>query len=119
MLRAIRRFIERGRKGYCYEDLWNWDYFFSKLVSNSLREFKANCHAYPGQDVTWEEWMVILDEMIECFDEQWRNTDNNIPFKPGTRIIDGDVLNKRQRRKEEKLHRGLELLEKYYYGLWD
>ena len=118
MIKAIRRFFERGRKGYCRNDLWSWEYFFSKLISQSLREFKANCHSYPSEDITWEGWMAILDEMIECFDEQWRAVDN-IPCKPGTRTIDFGLIRKRQEYKANKLHRGLELLEKYYYDLWD
>ena len=118
MIEDIKRFIERGLKGYCREDLWSWENFFSKLVSKSLREFKDSCHSYPSEDVTWEGWMAILDEMIECFDEQWRTVDN-IPCKSGTSTLDLDLMGKRHKHKAERLHRGLELLEKYYYDLWD
>jgi len=118
MFRWLRRFIERGCKGYCYEDLWSFDNWLSKLIANGLREFKRNCHSYPSQGVTWEEWMATLDELIECFDEQWRSADN-IPLKPGINTIDFDLIHRRKEHKVAKLHRGLELLEKYYYDLWD
>ena len=58
--------------------------------------------------------MLVLDEMIECFEEQSRDIENN--------NITGNFLetyNKRLELKKTKLHRGLELLEKYYYDLWD
>ena len=112
MFESLRKFIERGRKGYCYEDLWSFDNWLSKTIANGLREFKKNCHGYPSEDVTWEGWMTILDEMIECFDEQVRDIEN----------FDVDMLScykERMKNKKVKLNRGLELLEKYYYDLWD
>ena len=118
MIRWIKRLHERATKGYCYEDLWSFDSWLSKTIANGLREFKQQCHTYPSGDVTWEEWMNILDEMIECFDEQNRGIDN-MPCKPDGMTIDFDLIHKRQAHRVERLHRGLELLEKYYYDLWD
>ena len=113
MFNQLRKFIERGRKGYCYEDLWSFDDWLSKLIANGLREFKQNCHGYPNDVDDWDEWMKILDEMIDCFDEQVRDIEN---------IGGEDLLERwhaRQDKKKQKLHRGLELLERYYYDLWD
>ena len=112
MIGAIKRFWERGRKGYCYEDLWSFENWLSKTIANGLREFKENCHTYPNDIDDFDVWLKTLDEMIECFDEQSRGIDN----------IGGDFMGgwqKRQEIKKQKLHRGLELLEKYYYDLWD
>jgi len=118
----IEQFIERGRKGYCYADMWSWDNFFSSLVARSLKEFKSKCQSYPSCGITWEEWMKTLDEMIECFEEQNRGVDN-IPTKPtdNPNIIEYDSEKAEERliHRKEKLHRGLELLEKYYYDLWN
>ena len=113
MIRAIRRFLERGKKGYCYEDIWSFDNWLSKTIANGLREFKQNCHTYPNDIDDWEEWMTTLDEMIECFDEQGRIIDEN---------IEGNFMerwHKRREHQKQKLHRGLELLEKYWYDLQD
>lgn len=112
MFKGLRRFIERGRKGYCYEDLWSFNNWLSKTIARGLREFKENVHGYPNDIDNFEEWLAILDEMIECFEEQTRTIDN----------LDGDFLARWQRRQEyqrDKLHRGLALLEKYYYDLWN
>lgn len=114
MFNSIRKFFERGRKGYCYEDLWNWDYFFSKLIANSLREFKKNCHTYPNDIDDWEDWDKVLDEMIECFEEQMRGIENIAKDRDFIKAWD-----KRREHQKERLHRGLELLEKYYYDLQD
>ncbi len=113
MIKWLKRFFERGRKGYCYEDLWQFDNWLSKLIADGLREFKEMCHGYPSEDITWEGWMDVLDEMIECFDEQSRGIEN---FPEGNFL---KLWKKRQKIHKQKLHRGLELLEKYYYDLWD
>ena len=114
MLNGLRKFIERGRKGYCYEDLWNFDNWLSRLIANGLREFKTNCHTYPNDIDEWDDWMKILDEMVECFDEQTRGIDN-LPH--GENFI--STYNKRMEHKKKKLHRGFELLERYWWDLWD
>ena len=113
MFNGLRKFIERGKKGYCYEDLWSFDNWLSKLITNGLREFKSQCHGYPNDLDDWDDWMNILDEMIECFEEQSRNIEN---------LRDGNLLEQLTKRREsqkQKLRRGLELLGKYYYDLWD
>ncbi len=113
MIRTIRRAIERMRKGYCYEDLWQFDSWLSTLIARGLREFKENCHGYPNDIDDWDEWMSTLDEMIECFEELPREIDNH---------LSGDFMawyNRRMEVKRQKLHRGFELLEKYYFDLWD
>lgn len=112
MFKAIRKFIERGRKGYCNEDLWEFDNWLSSLIARSLREFKLNCHGYPNDIDDWDKWMATLDEMIDCFEEQSRDIDNiSSNFT--------ETYNKRMAIKKAKLHRGLELLERWFYDLWD
>jgi len=113
MFKAIQRFWERGRKGYCYEDLWEFDNWLSALISRGLREFKQNCHTYPNDCTDWEQWEKIQDEMIECFEEQLRNTDNLLR-EGGMGSYDKAKTNRKK-----KLHRGFELLERYYYDLWN
>jgi len=114
IIKAIRRFIERGRKGYCYEDLWSWDYFFSKLIARSLKDFRQIVHGYPTDVKTFEDWLKILDEIIDCFEEQTRSDSDNT-------VDEGYLkrLKEREKYKQEKLHKGLQILEKYYYRLWD
>ena len=112
-MNALKRFWERGRKGYCYRDLWQFDTWLSATIARGLREFKQHVHTYPNDCDDWEEWQKILDEMVECFEEQSRDIDN---------ISGRDFMKaykKRMDNKKKKLHRGLELLERYYYDLWD
>ena len=112
MFSSIRRFIERGRKGFCNEDLWSFDNWLSGLIARGLREFKKNCYSYPNDIDNWDEWMSVLDEMIECFEEQTRGISNFLPSSLET-------YKKRKAHQREKLHKGFELLKKYYYDLWD
>lgn len=112
MVRIIRRFLERGLRGYCREDLWNFDHFLSGFLTKALRDFKKQCHTYPNDLDDWATWQKILDEMIECFEEQTRDAETN--FTDFLAQYDKRMVNKKV-----KLHRGLELLERYYYDLWD
>lgn len=114
MIRWLRRFWERGRKGYCYEDLWSFDNWLSKTLAKGLREFKALNHGYPNDINDWDEWMAVLDEMIECFEEQTRDIEN---IAHDENVL--ETWRKRHEHQKRQLHRGLELLEKYYYDLWD
>ena len=112
MLDGIRDFIQRGRKGYATSDLWQFDHWLSALIARGLKEFKQQCHTYPNDLNDWQEWMSVLDEMIECFEEQSRSIDN----------IEGNFIetyNLRMDNKRAKLHRGLELLEKHFFDLWN
>lgn len=112
MFEFIKKFIERGRKGYCYSDLWEFDNWLSSLIARGLREFKQNCYSYPNDIDDWDKWMMVLNEMIDCFEEQSRKIENiNNNFM--------ETYNKRMAIKKMKLHKGLKLLEKYYYDLWD
>jgi len=111
MLNTIRDFIQRGRKGYASRDLWSFSNWLSTLIASGLREFKKNCRTYPSDGISWEEWMTTLDEMIECFEEQARSL-NNIG---GENFMDN--WRKRREVQKKKLHRGLELLGKYWWDL--
>lgn len=112
MINQIRRFIERGRKGYTREEMWSFDNWLSDLIARGLKEFKENTHTYPNDIDDWEEWMRVLDEMIECFEEQGREIEmNTVDFI--------EQWNKRKKNKKQKLSRGMELLERYYFDLWD
>lgn len=113
MFDGIRDFIQRGRKGYASRDLWSFDNWLSKTIARGLRELKSTTSTYPNDIMEWDEWMKILDEMIECFDEQTRGMDNLLEGKSL------DDYHKMMKRKKQKLHRGLQLLERYYYDLWD
>ena len=104
--------VERARKGYCYEDLWSFDNWLSSIIARGLREFKQNVHGYPNDIDDWDTWMRTLDEMIDCFEEQTRGIEN----------LGGNFMeqyHKRMEIKKQKLHRGFELLEKYWFDLWD
>ena len=117
MIKWLRRFLEYNTKGYCSEDLWSFDNWLSRIIAKGLREFKELTHSYPHDIDDWAEWKKILEEMIECFEEQTHSLDN-ILGTPGS-LVNLDGYREAYRKKKEKLHRGLELLERYYYDLWD
>ena len=76
--RWIRGFIQRGRHGYAYTDLWDLDHYLLKVIVDSIIEFKAKSAGY-----TEDEWDIQLDYIInglkEWMDLMTMDYDSTIP----------------------------------------
>ena len=42
--RNLRYILQRAIKGYCDQDLWNLDYFYSQLFVDTLTDFPKQLH---------------------------------------------------------------------------
>jgi len=97
----IKCFIQRGRKGYSDRDLWEFDCYLAEIVLNGLQELKEKgLSSYPPEFVSKEEWVDILDTIIEGFREKLK----------ACNCYTYDF---------EKLNKALELFAKYFNCLWD
>ena len=85
-------------KDYPDEDLWNLDKTICKFVLPRLKEFRRQSPCYP-MDIKHEEWLQILDKMIEAFELSSTY----------------DILNDKDNKKVED---GLLLFAKYFQCLW-
>ena len=61
MFQKAKKFIQRGKQGYCYEDLWDLYNWFTLLFPKMLQDFLKNSHGYPApmcpSDIkNQEEW---------------------------------------------------------------
>lgn len=45
--RKMINFYQRGKKGYCNEDLWDLYHWFTKLFPQMLEDFLAHQHGFP------------------------------------------------------------------------
>ena len=45
--RKMINFYQRGKKGYCDEDLWDLYHWFTKLFPQMLEDFLAHQHGFP------------------------------------------------------------------------
>lgn len=106
---------QRKAKGYSEFDFWNFHNYHSWMMISVLEDFKKGMgHPVDDQIKSMEDWIAILDEMIEG-------------FKASLEISYMDTYDRKihgswsewEKPLREKYERGMELLSKYYFALWD
>jgi len=121
----IKYFIQRGKRGYADCDLWDFDVYLAKTLTNALKDFKKiNQGIAPNiyrkyinrKDLTQKqkdelakkEWNTILDIMIRGF--------SIVP-----KLFEGKVLNNKILKEGYMYELGIafDFLKKYYFDLWD
>jgi hypothetical protein len=112
VIRKTIFFLQRVFRGWSEDEMWNLDVTLARYIYPKLEYFKG-CHGSHPADVTWEEWLKILDKMIRAF----RYVADEEEFK----IEDPDIEVYRQKLKaaEDDCREGLELFARYYRNLWD
>lgn len=70
--RNLRYVLQRATKGYCDQDLWNLDYFYSQLFVNTLTDFPKQLHGAPSKFYDEESdsisrWIDYINEMRDHF----------------------------------------------------
>ena len=65
--REVRRFIQRGRRGYADCDWYDMHSYLCSIILPMLRTMREKHMTYPGygKASTPEKWEALLDEMIE------------------------------------------------------
>ena len=99
--RSAKHFYQKCTRGFSDRDTWNIDVTTAKFVLPRLKKFKELTNGHP-YEITWEEWVEILDKMIYAF-ETCSSDDDYC----GCDVTDG-----------KKIQEGFELFGKYYVSLW-
>lgn len=73
----VRRFIERGRRGWSVSDTWGFDTYIAGVLADGIERLRDDLHGHPG-NLTPEEWESILTEMAAGF-RRWANHYDDIP----------------------------------------
>ena len=79
-IRSIKRAYNRITKGYCSNDVWNWNYYMAQLIHDTLMYLAANHEGtmveYADRDAEYTE---KLEQVAMCilratnFDEMYDN----------------------------------------------
>ena len=126
----IKSFIQRGKRGWANSDVWGFDYYLSKVISEGVRHLKE-CHSGNPNGLTKGKWIDILNKISYSFEiakqmndelyliknrkrrKNWQKTldETNKKYKTNSRCL----TDKEIRDYEE----GWALFKEYYYNLWD
>lgn len=103
---------QRINNGFSDYDAFNGDNYLAWVIVGICKNLK-NGHGFPAElgNDGWDEWMAILDEMIEGFEAHNKDV-----------WVLGDSAEANRDRLQEqfkKTDRALELFRKYFASLWD
>jgi hypothetical protein len=102
----------RAERGFSTYDWWNFNSYLSWVIIQGLEKFKTGAgHPVYGGVATMEEWVAVLDEMIDGFKAIEAIVEHDRP-----KDIPYDEWEAGLRAKWE---RGMELFTTFYGSLWD
>ena len=127
LIKEIKWFFQRGKRGWADCDIWSFDYYLSGIIINGLKQLKKDSYGCPSEfydktrtnDECWK-WKEILEEMIQGFEAAKTLNDcffTKVVKKDGRLVKKIDIEQEKQLTK--KFERGISLFGKYYLGLWD
>ena len=91
--------------GFDTSETWNLDYSLAKWLYSRLIHFKANAQGYPSNGITYEEWLDVIQEIIDGIEFYLLAEDN---FAIDT-----------YEEASNRYKHSLELITKYIDNLWD
>ena len=133
--REVKKFYQRGVRGWSDEDVWSFDYYLTRVIVGGLQRLKEDARGYPacldpdseldvlggrvlpdGDDGGVRRWNGLLQEMIAGFAADSLLRDDVVW------TIEGGTIH-RNHELEAKLNairdRGFALFKDYYGALWD
>lgn len=64
--RAVRMFIQRGRRGWCDEDVWSVDSYINRVTGEMVKRLAETTPGYPGLEFrSLDEWKTFLSELSD------------------------------------------------------
>lgn len=108
--RKIKKFIQRGQRGWSDEDTWSFDYYLAEVISGGCKYLTDNSHSYPD-GLTEKKWKRILNKISEI--SEVNRVENTLFNLPNEEFID-EVKSAHKKQKE-----ALELFIKHFNDLWD
>ena len=106
-----RAYIEKSdrffyKHGFNYQDIFNLDTSILAYILPRLVYFRDHCSGYPTKLNSYEEWIEILNMIIDGFyaylDKEWKVVNR----------IELDSV-------QEQFDKSMQLFCKYYCSLWD
>jgi hypothetical protein len=129
MIKEIKRFIQRGRRGWADCDVWSFDDYLCDIIPQGLRKLKggAGCPSeFYDKEAKNKEchlWNEALEEMAQGFEAAaFLKTSGYSKMvhskeKPGYYTMETDI--EAMKNAKEKMDKGLQLFAEHFLSLWD
>lgn len=101
----VRWFIQRGRRGYSDRDVWSLDWYLLSWMPQALEQLKRTKHGHPVT-MTAKSWSKELDNMIRG-------------LRDAKKMQELDYNEKEFKAIQKSASKGLDLLRKHWFSLWD
>jgi hypothetical protein len=122
--RMLKRFVQRGARGWADEDVWSFDYYLTDVIVGGLHHIMQTSHGVPaafwdsGGD--YEEhkrrWHAALNTMIQGFGARRAIMNDEFMEKQpdGEWTVNHEKLAELQRQADE----GMKLFVAHFDALW-
>jgi len=143
LYRYIKRFFQRGCRGYGDCDVWDFHSYLSEVISGGVKDLIEDTSGHPCNLKNLDEWKDILTEILWTFDTASKISSGNLLYLPPHERSEKEMkklqkfaddceigLNKYEITKGtkytvmtysecEKYEKGWFLFQKYFFNLWD
>lgn len=128
MIKEIKYFIQRGKRGWADCDVWDIDSYLSSIIPPMVRKIKDGFGCpqefYDKTCINDEckKWHDILEEIAQGFEaeEQIKSLSRCFKWlKTPEGLYDQELEKEKDKQLAEKYERGMELFSKYFMNLWD
>jgi len=107
--RKIKKFIQRGQRGWSDEDTWSLDEYLAKVISETTKHLAKNTCSFPTE-LTPQRWVKILKRISK---------DIIAPTVLDDKAETVKNYGKKSLVAYEKRKDALKLLTCYFNDLWD
>lgn len=103
----FRHFVQRGRKGYSVFDTFGFDGYLCRVIANGLDDIRSVAHGWPGEPLTFEQWLWILEDISNGF-----RANQKMMWGHSEPDYNEDAL-------WAEFNRGMDLFRFFFNSLWD
>lgn len=110
--RAVKRFYQRGKRGWADEDLWNFDAYLASVISGGLHGLADIAHGFPSDLREFEDKQEVEELFQAWVDSLHRNADCIALYNAGNMRPDNpETL--------DEVHESLIWVVENFGDLWD
>lgn len=109
----LKSFIQRGRRGWSDEDIWNFNWYLIFVISPALRRLAEKANGHPVE-LTETEWKEILNKIADGLEAPSKEEEKYL--NEAVDLNKQMILDKKAYKRQDE---ALKLLAKYFPDLWD
>lgn len=122
-LRAIKKFWQRGRKGWSEEDVWDLHHYLSGILAGALMKLAENAHGHPCRMMETEKSKFPdccnTCQCAEIWEKELRENAEKFRYLYEERWFETEPSEKWWEEEEKVYNETLQWLSKWYGHLWD